>query len=138
MSQARMFGLFTALVLGLMATSAVAHPKLKSAVPAADMDANASFKEGSVASKDKANTSPKEIRLTFSEGVIANLSGIVLKDAAGKLVATGSPQTDPQNNKQLVVPVPAPLTPGHYHVTWHAVSEDTHRVKGEYNFTVDR
>jgi methionine-rich copper-binding protein CopC len=27
---------------------------------------------------------------------------------------------------------------GHYKVTWHAVSEDTHRVKGEYSFGVDR
>src|SRR5438132_1497143 len=26
----------------------------------------------------------------------------------------------------------------YYTVTWHAVSEDTHRVKGEYSFGVDR
>lgn len=74
----------------------------------------------------------------FSEAVIAKLSGIELKDEAGKTVPTGSPQTDPQDQKQLVVPVSAPLAPGHYSVTWHAVSEDTHRVKGEYKFTVSR
>ena len=138
MSQAQIFGVFTALALSLMATSAVAHPKLKSAVPAADMDANASPTQNDVATKDKTSGAPKEIRLMFSEAVIAKMSGIVLKDEAGKLVPTGSPQTDPQDQKQLVVPVSAPLAPGHYSVTWHAVSEDTHRVKGEYNFTVGR
>ena len=40
----------------------------------------------------------------FSEAVIAKMSGIVLKDEAGKPVPTGSPQTDPQDQKQLVVP----------------------------------
>jgi len=36
------------------------------------------------------------------------------------------------------VPLPAPLTAGRYKITWHAVSEDTHRVKGEYSFAIDR
>lgn len=138
MSQAQLFGVFTALALSLMATSAVAHPKLKSAVPAADMDANTSPTESGVATKDKIKGAPKEIRLMFSEAVIAKMSGIELKDESGKTVSTGSPQTDPQDQKQLVVPVSAPLAPGHYSVIWHAVSEDTHRVKGEYNFTVGR
>lgn len=138
MSQTKLIGVLAALALGLTATSAVAHPKLMSAVPAAETDANASPKESGVATKDKTAGAPKEIRLMFSEAVIAKMSGIVLKDEAGKPVPTGSPQTDPQDQKQLVVPVPAPLAPGRYNVTWHAVSEDTHRVKGEYNFTVGR
>ncbi len=138
MSQIKVFGAIAVLALGLMATSAVAHPKLKSVVPAADMDANASSKDNGVATKDNAGAAPKEIRLTFSEAVIANFSGILLKDEAGKPVPTGSPQTDPNDQKQLVVPIPAPMAPGRYNVTWHAVSEDTHRVKGEYTFTVGR
>jgi hypothetical protein len=138
MSQAQVFGVFTALALSLMATSAVAHPKLKSAAPAPDMDANASPTERGVAAKDNTGGAPKEIRLLFSEAVIAKLSGIELKDDAGKTVPTGSSQTDPQDQKQLVVSVSTPLAPGHYKVNWHAVSEDTHRVKGEYNFTVGR
>lgn len=138
MSQARVFGVFAALALGLMATSAVAHPKLMSAVPAADVDANPSPTASGVATVNKASGAPKEIRLLFSEAVIAKMSGVVLKDAAGKPVPTGSPLVDPQDQKQLVVPVPTPLAPGRYNVTWHAVSEDTHRVKGEYNFTVGR
>jgi len=52
---------------------------------------------------------------------------------AGKIIATGVPVMS-KDQKQLVVPLPGPLMAGHYTVTWHAVSEDTHRVKGEYSF----
>jgi len=111
------------LAMAALAGSAEAHPKLKSASPAAD---------------GSSKVSPKEIRLNFSEGVIAKFSGLELKDEAGKTIATGAPANDPGDRKQLVVPLPAPLTAGRYKVTWHAVSEDTHRVKGEYSFGVDR
>ena len=116
-------GTLAVLAISLLATSANAHPKLISASPAAD-----------VSSK----VSPTEIKLNFSEGVIARFSGIELKDETGKAIATGVAATDPKDRKQLVVPLPAPLMAGHYKVTWHAVSEDTHRVKGEYSFGVDR
>jgi methionine-rich copper-binding protein CopC len=116
-------GTLAVLAISLLATSANAHPKLMSASPAAD-----------VSSK----VSPTEIKLNFSEGVIAKFSGAEIKDEAGKTIATGVPATDPRDQKQLVVPLPAPLKAGHYTVTWHAVSEDTHRVKGEYSFGVDR
>lgn len=116
-------GTLAALAISLLATSAAAHPKLNSASPAAD-----------VSSK----VSPTEIKLNFSEYVIARFSGIELKDETGKAIATGVAATDPKDRKQLVVPLPAPLMAGHYKVTWHAVSEDTHRVKGEYSFGVDR
>jgi methionine-rich copper-binding protein CopC len=107
--------------MGAFATSADAHPKLKSVSPAAD-----------VSSK----VAPKEIKLNFSEGVIAKFSGLELKDEAGKTIATGAAANDPEDRSQLVVPLPVPLKAGHYTVTWHAVSEDTHRVKGEYSFGV--
>jgi methionine-rich copper-binding protein CopC len=110
-----------ALAMGAFATSADAHPKLKSVIPAAD-----------VSSK----VSPKEIKLNFSEGVIAKFSGLELKNEAGKTITTGVPVNDPGDRRQLVVPLPAPLTAGRYRVTWHAVSQDTHRVKGEYTFEV--
>ena len=112
-----------ALAMAALAGSADAHPKLKSVSPAAD-----------VSSK----VSPKEIKLNFSEGVIAKFSGLEVKDEAGKTITTGVPATDPSNRKQLVVPLQAPLSAGRYKVTWHAVSEDPHRVKGEYLFDVAR
>ena len=109
------------LTMGALATSADAHPKLNSVSPAAD-----------VSSK----VSPTEIKLNFSEGVIAKFSGVEIKNESGKAIPTGVPVTDPKDQKQLVVPLPAPLSAGQYTVTWHAVSEDTHRVKGEYSFGV--
>jgi copper resistance protein C len=111
------------LAMGVLASSADAHPKLMSVSPAADVSSKAS---------------PKEIRLNFSEGVIAKFSGLELKDEAGKTITTGVPVNDTGDRSQLVVPLPAPLMAGRYTVTWHAVSEDTHRVKGEYSFEVGR
>src|SRR5258705_2747622 len=100
-------GTLAVLAISLLATSAHAYPNLTSASPAAD-----------VSSK----VSPTEIKLNFSEGVIAKFSGLELKDEAGKTITTGVLVNDPRDQKQLVVPLPAPLTPGHYTVTWHAVS----------------
>jgi methionine-rich copper-binding protein CopC len=116
-------GTLAVLAISFLATAADAHPKLKSASPAAD-----------VSSK----VSPTELKLSFSEGVIAKFSGVEIKDESGKTIRTGVPVTDPKDQKQLVVPLPAPLSAGRYRVTWHAVSEDTHSVKGEYSFGVDR
>src|SRR3979490_598637 len=92
-------GTLAVLAISLLATSASAHPTLTSASPAAD-----------VSSK----VSPTEIRLNFSESVIAKFSGLELKDEAGKAIATGVPVNDPKDRKQLVVPVPSPLMAGHY------------------------
>jgi methionine-rich copper-binding protein CopC len=73
-------GALAVLAMGALASSADAHPKLKSVNPAAD-----------VSSK----VSPTEIKLNFSEGVIAKFSGLELKDEAGKTIATGVPVNDP-------------------------------------------
>jgi methionine-rich copper-binding protein CopC len=99
---------------------AFAHPKLTATVPAADAQAQP----------------PQEIRLSFSEALVAKFSGLDLKDQEGKRVETGPAASDPKDGKQLVAPVKAVLAPGRYTVEWHAVSEDTHRVKGSYSFEV--
>jgi copper resistance protein C len=105
----------------LITASANAHPTLISASPAADL-----------ASVE----SPREIKLNFSEGVVVKFSGLELKDQGGNAIATGAVVTNGKDKKQLVVPLPTPLTVGRYTVNWHAVSEDTHRVQGQYSFTV--
>lgn len=109
------------IVASLLGTAAFAHADLKSAEPAA----------GSAAT-----TSPTQIRITFSEAVIAKFSGVELKDQAGKLIATGKAVVDPANKSVLVVPISEQLPAGNYTVEWHAVSEDSHRVKGAYSFSV--
>src|SRR6202048_591244 len=78
--------------------------------------------------------SPKEIRLTFSEGIEPRFSGIDLA-TDGPRVATGAPAVEPATDKQLVL-APPPLAPGRYRVRWHVVSVDTHRTEGEYSFVL--
>jgi copper resistance protein C len=105
----------------LSSTGALAHPELQSAEPAAGA---------------AMPTSPKQIRITFNESVLPQFSGVEVKDQAGKVIATGKATTDPVNKKLLVVPIEESLPPGAYKVEWHAVSGDTHRVKGNYSFSV--
>jgi methionine-rich copper-binding protein CopC len=111
-----------AVLAGLfLAGPAFAHPKLDSAIPGDSASVSAS---------------PKDIKLNFSEGIIAKFSSVELKGEGGSAVVTGSPVVDPKDPKQLVVPVTAALAPGRYKVSWHVVSEDTHKVDGEYSFQV--
>jgi copper resistance protein C len=107
----------------LSSTGALAHPELQSAEPAAGA---------------AMPTSPKQIRITFNEGVLPQFSGVEVKDQAGKVIATGKATIDPVNKKLLVVPIEESLPPGDYKVEWHAVSGDTHRVKGNYSFSVTK
>jgi copper resistance protein C len=114
---------FAALMLiavSLSAGMAYAHPELQSAEPAAG----------------KTSAPPQQIKIMFNENVIAQFSGIELKDQAGKAVATGKATTDPTNKKLMIVPITDKLAAGEYKVEWHAVSDDTHRVKGSYSFSV--
>ena len=112
--------LLAAVAVGIPAMTALAHAFLNQATPPVG---------GTVA------TSPKEIRLTFTEGVEPRFSGIELATNDGQAIATGPAIRDPGDDKQLVLAVP-PLAPGRYKVSWHVVSVDTHRTEGAYTFTV--
>jgi methionine-rich copper-binding protein CopC len=109
--------------LGLNIAAAQAHPKLQASAPARDA---------------KLSAAPKEIRLAFSEGLIASFTGLELKNGGGKVMPTGKAMLVPGDNRKLVVPITAKLAPGAYTVAWHAVSVDTHRVTGSYGFKVAR
>ena len=105
----------------LFVNAADAHPRLQSAEPAA---------------RAAVTTSPRQIRITFTENVIPQMSGVEVKDQTGKIIPTGKAAGDPANKKLLVVPVTEQLPPGDYNVEWHAVSDDTHRVQGNFSFSV--
>ena len=122
MSKKTLMAAVTIIVAGLCGSAAYAHPELQSAEPAARAT----------------TTSPRQIKITFNEGVIPQFCGVEVKDQNGKVIATGKATTDPTNKKQLVTPVQEQLPPGEYKVEWHAVSDDTHRVKGNYSFSVAR
>jgi methionine-rich copper-binding protein CopC len=108
------------LIAGFMGGMAHAHPALEGAVPG----------------QGAAVSSPKEIRLTFTEDLVAKFSGLTVKDQTGHLVETASPSVDPSHTRLLIVPISKALPPGTYDVDWHAVSVDTHRVSGHFSFKV--
>ena len=80
-------------------------------------------------------TSPREIAITYSEGIEPKFSTIEVQDTAGKPVATQNLHTAPSDNKVLSVEVPT-LAPGTYKVIWHATAVDTHKTEGNFSFTV--
>ena len=57
-------------------------------------------------------------------------------EASGKKIPTGKATVDPSNKKMMIVPLKDQLAPGDYKVQWYAVSDDTHKVKGSYSFSV--
>jgi len=116
--------LATFAILGA-ATPAAAHPKLVSSTPA---------ENASVAA-------PAQITLTFSENLVAPLSGIELTMTA----MPGMPNhprmpirgfTTKVEGRTLVAKLPRPLPVGTYELKWHAVAADQHRIENLYTFTV--
>ena len=79
---------------------------------------------------------PTEIRIVFNENLEPSLSGGDVWTKAGKKVEIGKAMTDPKDKKQLVIPIVGQLADGTYTVDWHAVASDSHRIKGNYTFTV--
>ena len=108
----------------LTTTVAFAHAHLESQLPAADSEV----------------TTPKDLRLNFSEGVEEKFTKVAISlDGAGEsteIIPTQSVTTDPADKKVLIVVPAVPLAPGNYKVEWHAVSVDTHKSEGVYRFKV--
>ena len=107
---------FAALVALAFAQPALAHAFLQHASPGAGQSLAA----------------PKEISLTFSEKLEPGLSGANVMDAAGHDIGGLSATV---KDTAITIALP-PFKPGLYHVTWHAVSIDSHRTEGGYTFTV--
>ncbi|MDB5442964.1 MAG: copper resistance protein CopC [Phenylobacterium sp.] len=76
--------------------------------------------------------SPKAIHLQFNEKLAPKFSGAALMTAGGKPVAV----TAKAAGKAIDATPKAALAPGGYMVMWHAVADDGHKSKGQYNFTV--
>lgn len=118
-------GILTAAAF-VMATPALAHPKLMSATPAPNSIAAA----------------PARLQLVFSEALVDKFSGVdlVMTDMPGmkmsapmKMQLTTALSPD---GKTMIVSLAKPLPRGAYKLDWHAVSNDTHRVQGSYTFKV--
>ena len=75
---------------------------------------------------------PAAVEMHFSEALEPAFSGITVTDESGRDMRGGAATVDGGTLRQPVLP----LKPGRYRVTWHAVSVDTHRTDGKYNFLV--
>src|SRR5688572_15495951 len=109
-----------AALLAALYSVALAHTRLVSSEPAIDA---------------RLTSSPRRIRLVFSEPVEPRLGGITVTgaDSVGiRLAASG----DPDDVHALIAPVEQPLPAGSYRVHWRAVSADGHPIEGSYAFTI--
>ena len=78
---------------------------------------------------------PKEIRLTFNEGVEAAPDAIRLFDSRGRQVAIGDTRHADGKAEVIAAPVTR-IRDGSYVVAWRAVSADSHPVSGAFTFAV--
>jgi methionine-rich copper-binding protein CopC len=75
--------------------------------------------------------SPKEVRMWFSQALEPAFSGAsVVEEAESRAYV------DPNDRKELVIPIVRPLPSGRYQVKWAVVSVDGHRTEGDFRFTV--
>ncbi|MFT2798868.1 CopC domain-containing protein YobA [Serratia sp. N21D137] len=121
-SSYRLLSTIFVLFVGLSSQQALAHAHLKVQTPAAD---------GTVSS------APRVLTLNFSEGIEPNFSGVKVTGPDNAVVKTGKLDLDPSNNTLVNVPIEAELAAGKYQVSWHVVSVDGHKTKGQYSFTVN-
>jgi copper resistance protein C len=80
-------------------------------------------------------SSPKEVKIQFTEAVEPALSKIHVFAASGKEVDKGDVHVDSSDQALLKVSLP-PLGPGTYRVAWRVVSVDTHVTSGTFNFQI--
>ncbi len=120
-SSYRLLSTIFVLFVGLSSQQALAHAHLKVQTPAADATVS---------------SAPKVLTLNFSEGIEPNFSGVKVTGPDNAEVKTGKLGLDPNNNTQVNVPIESELAAGKYNVSWHVVSVDGHKTKGQYSFTV--
>ena len=118
----RSFFMPIVVVAGLAAAGpAFAHAHLRASTP----------ESGSV------GPAPKQLDISFSEGLEPKFSSIEVTDSAGAHVDKGDLHIVGGDAKHVAVGL-KPLAPGAYTVIWHATSVDTHKTEGTFTFTVTK
>ncbi|MEU8549861.1 copper resistance protein CopC [Streptomyces roseoverticillatus] len=107
--------------LGPGAGSASAHAALTSTDPAS----------GSVVP-----AAPRQVKLTFSEGVLLSADSVRVLDPQGKRVDEGKPAHADGKSDTAAVALAGGIADGTYTVAWQAVSADSHPVAGAFTFSI--
>ena len=85
---------------------------------------------------DTISTSPKAIKLWFSESVTPKAIAIRVTGPNNRAVKTGEPTVDAAEYSPAVFSVPETLTAGVYTVAWRAMGDDGHATSGKFSFTL--
>jgi hypothetical protein len=79
-------------------------------------------------------TSPRELKLWFTQKLEQAFSTVEVTDGSGQRVDTGKPRV---NGNEIAVSVKS-LGPGTYRVNWRVLSTDTHTSDGNFSFSVGK
>ena len=80
--------------------------------------------------------SPRELRLHFDLGVVADLSSVQVIASTGAAIPVSKPVNDPSDQQIVIVRLGRALPPGTYTVSWHMVSVNKRPTSGTFHFTV--
>jgi copper resistance protein C len=75
---------------------------------------------------------PRQVTLSFTQGLEPSFSSVQVTDSKGARVDTGKAQV---SGSTMSVDLKA-LSPGTYRVNWHVLSVDTHKTQGSFSFRV--
>ena len=103
----------------------------------AGLEAHAFLERAEPAVGSTVQTSPKEVRIRFTENIEPAVSSIQVFDGSGKEVDKRDLHLDRSDHALLHISVP-PLGVGTYKVTWRVVSVDTHVTNGNFTFRIVR
>ena len=79
--------------------------------------------------------SPTEIKIWFTQNLEPAFSTLEVRDAQGQEVDKKDAHLDDKDKSLFLVSLPQ-LPTGTYTVIWHAVSVDTHKTQGRFEFTI--
>jgi methionine-rich copper-binding protein CopC len=79
--------------------------------------------------------SPTQIKIWFTQELEPVFSTVEVQNAQGQEVDKKDAHLDDKNKSLFIVSLSS-LPDGTYKVIWHAVSVDTHRTQGSFEFTI--
>ena len=79
---------------------------------------------------------PEEVKLYFSERLVAAYSTVRVEDGQGARVDRDDSRVDRSNPRLMRVTLP-PLAPGTYTVIWRVLSVDSHITEGRFALRIE-
>lgn len=82
------------------------------------------------------SNTPASVAIVFDGRVELPFSTITVTGPDGQSLETGKLSYASDDRKSLTLPLPTTLAPGRYQVEWNVTSADSHKVSGQYDFTL--